>query len=422
MKLKSAPEDFRVDELSDIQMGRGGHALYRLSKRGLGTPEAVQAILRTWNLPRQRISYGGMKDRHAVTTQYVSIQNGPRSDIEERSFCLEYQGQIARPFVASDIRSNRFEIRLRAISEPKRLEYESRISLASQHGIVNYFDDQRFGSIGISGELIGVAWCKGNYERALYLALAEPNTHDRPREKGQKEILRRCWGDWVACKERLDRSHRRSIVTYLVDHPNDFKRALALVRQDLRGIYAAAFQSWVWNRWLSGLMVDRLGASRVRWMSSKCGELAVPEGLDTKADRVWGELAAGSIPLPSARIHAWPEGTLPALEEVLRTLEMTVREMRFKYPRDTFFSKGVRAIRLIPNELSWRWEPSNDVSGTSDWVLGFELPRGCYATMVIRQWTLETEESDELEVENEEFGETESGKSAESGDAESKNV
>ena len=42
--------------------------------------------------------------------------------------------------------------------------------------------------------------------------------------------------------------------------------------------------------------------------------------------------------------------------------------------------------------------------------------------MVIRQWTLETEESDELEVENEEFGETASGKSAESGDAESKNV
>jgi tRNA pseudouridine13 synthase len=400
MKLKSAPEDFRVDELSDIQTGRGGNALYRLSKRGLGTPEAVQAILRTWNLPRQKISYGGMKDRHALTTQYVSIQNGPRSDIEERSFRLEYLGQIARPFVASDIRSNRFQIRLRAIPEPRRLEYESRIALASEHGIVNYFDDQRFGSIGVSGDLIGVAWCKGNYERALYLALAEPNTHDRPREREQKEILRRFWGGWVACKEHLDRSHRRSIVTYLVDHPVDFKRALALVRQDLRGIYAAAFQSWVWNRWLSCLIVDRLGASNVRWMSSRSGELAVPQGLDTNLDQIWGELAAGSIPLPSARIHVWPDGTLPALEGVLLPFAMTVQEMRFKYPRDTFFSKGARAIRLIPNELTWRWEPSQEVSGTSDWVLAFELPRGCYATMAIRQWTLETAEFDELEGES----------------------
>jgi tRNA(Glu) U13 pseudouridine synthase TruD len=55
---------------------------------------------------------------------------------------------------------------------------------------------------------------------------------------------------------------------------------------------------------------------------------------------------------------------------------------------------------LIPNELTWRWEPSQEVSGTSDWFLGFELPRGCYATMAIRQWTLETGEFDELEGES----------------------
>ena len=397
MKLKSAPEDFCVDELSDIRIGRGGHALYRLTKCGLGTPEAVQAILHQWNLPRNRLSYGGLKDRHASTTQHVSIQNGPKSDFEERSFQLEYLGQIARPFVATDIRSNRFRIRLRGIPAAKREEYEARILFTRAHGMVNYFDDQRFGSIGFSGELIGAAWCKGNYERALYLALAEPNSHDRPREKAQKEILRQHWGHWNLCKERLDRSHRRSIVTYLVDHPLDFKRALALVRQDLRGIYAAAFQSWVWNRWLSRLIETALGASNGCWFDSRSGRLALPWQMDTSGEESWLALASGELPLPSARIHSWPDGTLPVLEEVLSPLSMTVREMRFKYPRDTFFSKGSRVVRLLPAGLTWRWEENSQMRGASDWCLSFELPRGCYATMAIRQWTLETDDLEDTE-------------------------
>ncbi len=76
-----------------------------------------------------------------------------------------------------------------------------------------------------------------DYEKALFLAIAEGNVHDRPREKEQKAALRENWGNWSECKELLDRSHRRSIVTYLVDHPTDFKRALALLRPDQKHLH-----------------------------------------------------------------------------------------------------------------------------------------------------------------------------------------
>ena len=172
--------------------------------------------------------------------------------------------------------------------------------------------------------------------------MAEPNLHDRPREKEQKQILRDYWGDWIKCKAMLDRSHRRSIVTYLCDHPTDFKRAVALIRQDLRGIYISAFQSWVWNKWLSQLIIENAGTATLDRLDSLCGPLAIPVSKFecTIGNRSIYDL---NLPLPSARQHDWPSGTLASLEEILRPLEMDVRQMRLKYPRDTFFSKGTQS-------------------------------------------------------------------------------
>ena len=383
MKLKTLPEDFRVEEITDVRPTKGQFGLYRLDKCGLGTPEAIQAILHKWQLSRNDLSYGGMKDRHADTTQYLTIFRGPHSGLTDRSFQLEYLGQVPQPFHAKDIFANRFDIYLRRIAPEDKAKLTERCELIQKTGVVNYFDDQRFGSIGFCGELIGVPWCLGNYERALYLAMAEPNMHDRPREKEQKQILRDTWGDWLKCKALLDRSHRRSVVTYLCDHPTDFKRAVALVRQDLRGIYVSAFQSWVWNRWLSKLIEDQAGADRVEYLESACGPLAIPV---EQPDLTIGgtSLRRLELPLPSARQHDWPADTLEVLEYVLKPLQIEVRQMRLKYPRDTFFSRGGRVAWLVAGEMTHGWGADSLNPGFECLRLTFVLPRGAYATMVVR--------------------------------------
>ncbi|MEQ1825954.1 MAG: tRNA pseudouridine(13) synthase TruD [Pirellula sp.] len=383
MKLKSVPEDFRVEEISDVEPSKGQFGLYRLEKCGLGTPEAIQSILHKWQLARADLSYGGMKDRHADTTQYLTIFRGPKSGLTDKSFTLEYLGQCPRAYHSKNIVANRFDICLRRIDPSQRERLNGRCQLIQQSGVVNYFDDQRFGSIGYSGDLIGVSWCLGNYERALYLSMAEPNQHDRPREKDQKEILRDCWGDWLKCKALLDRSHRRSVVTYLCDHPTDFKRALALVRQDLRGIYISAFQSWVWNRWLSKLIEGGAPVNELEYLESRCGKLAMP--LNPKSLCI-GRLPIEQLdlPLPSARQHSWPTETLDSLEQVLAPLNMDVHQMRLKYPRDTFFSRGMRTAWLHPKDFSYEWAPDQFQQGFESLLLKFTLPRGAYATMVVR--------------------------------------
>lgn len=382
MKLKSQPTDFQVVELSNVQPTGGPHALYELTKTSLGTPEAIAAILQHWNLPRNRVSYGGMKDRHARSTQKITIYQGPQRDLRERSFSLKYLGQFSKPFDASNIGGNQFQIRLRGIQPDQQEAITTRAQTVSRLGVVNYFDDQRFGSLGRSGRFIAEPWCKGDYEQALHLALAEPNTHDRPREAEQKSLLREHWGNWLECKNRLDRSHRRSIVTYLVDHPTGFKRAIALLRSDLRSIYVAAFQSGLWNRWLSRLIEERCQPT-LAWLPSPVGSLALPLSVEEDADRLkW--LKELSLPLPSARQHDWPGELVGSLDAILSEYGLARNEIRLKYPRDTFFSKGSRACWLRADDFRFEWEEDDLHRGRVAILLRFSLPRGAYATMIVK--------------------------------------
>src|SRR5262245_42724000 len=79
MKLKQSPDDFHAEELTDLVLaGEGAFAFYRLEKRGWSTPDALAAVRRRWKVEPRRLSYGGLKDRHAATVQYFSVFHGPR--------------------------------------------------------------------------------------------------------------------------------------------------------------------------------------------------------------------------------------------------------------------------------------------------------------------------------------------------------
>src|SRR5262245_64989972 len=114
-KLKQQPEDFEVEELTPVTPGADGpFALYLLEKHGWSTPDALAAVRRRWKVHPERVSYGGLKDRHALTRQHLTIRNGPRCNLTHEGVRVTYLGQVAAPFTSADIRANRFRITLRA--------------------------------------------------------------------------------------------------------------------------------------------------------------------------------------------------------------------------------------------------------------------------------------------------------------------
>ena len=279
MKLKCQPEDFLVEELPDVRIQeQGPYTYYRLTKRGIGTPEAVQLIARGWNLAGRQISYGGLKDKHAVTVQYLTIAAGPLRPFQAKGIELEPMGRLPRPYGPAQFLGNRFKVVIRDLTADEANRIVAIAGDIAAGGIPNYFDDQRFGSVGYSQRFIGHAWLVGDHEEALKLALAEANPFDRSGVKKQKQILRETWGNWAESKAKLERSSTRSIVTYLVDHPTDFRGAFARLRKEMRTLYFSAFQSHVWNMMLGRWLEKTLSAERRVLVDMKVGAFPFPVG------------------------------------------------------------------------------------------------------------------------------------------------
>jgi tRNA pseudouridine13 synthase len=386
VKLRRVPEDFFVEEISDFPIGKeGSHAVYRLSKTGLGTLEAVDAIIQRWKIERQKMSWGGLKDRHAVTSQYLTIFRGPKRNFEQKSLELEYLGQSHQPFTAADIQSNRFSLVLRSLGEEDVAFAESALTEVQRAGIPNYFDDQRFGSMSASGEFIARPWIEGNYERTLWLTFAEPHPFDRSEEKVQKEILRDHWGDWLTCKAKLTRSHRRSVVTYLCDKPTDFRGAWARVKVDLRSLYLAAYQSFLWNEMAAEFIRQNCPPESLMDVPLKTGPVPFFKSLP---DDIRLKLQQTSLPLPSARQKLDPGPVNDLVNQALLKHGLELRQIRVKYPRDSFFSKGWRKTSIRADGLAWSSGADEMAQGRRRMTLDFILPRGSYATILIKRITV----------------------------------
>ena len=386
MKLKQRPEDFRVKEVTAAVAGdTGDFAFYRLDKTGWTTPDALAAVRRRWKIDFRRINYGGLKDRHAVTSQFLTIFRGSKRNLSHERVALTYLGQRAEPYTSADITANRFTIVLRGMTEDAVTRAVATLAEVRGAGLPNYFDDQRFGSVGEPPEFVAREMVRGNFERALGLALAAPYEFDRADARREKTLLREHWGDWLLLKATLPRGHARSLIDYLVHHPADFKGAVARLRPELQGLYLSAYQSYLWNRMLATWLRKLLPAADLSEVGLKLGRVPVPVRVPEHRRVEWDALV---LPLPSARVKPEPGAPwLPIAEEVLAAEGLTLAELKIKGMQKPFFSKGERAGCIHPANLDQEAGPDDVNRGRWKLVLKFDLPRGSYATMLVKRVT-----------------------------------
>ena len=147
--LRRTPEDFRVDEVpAYLPSGEGTHLYLRVEKRGRTTRDAIRALAAALGVPERDAGYAGLKDREAVTTQWLSfpVARDPEPTALEspglRVLEVSRHGNKLRPGHA---RGNRFALTVRG-GDLERARAAA-AALATR-GFPNFFGPQRFGAAG----------------------------------------------------------------------------------------------------------------------------------------------------------------------------------------------------------------------------------------------------------------------------------
>lgn len=181
-RLRAAPEDFRVDELLDIvPTGSGEHSWLRIRKRGVNTEDIARQLARIAGVKRVDIGYAGLKDRHAVATQWYSVRLPGRADPDWRATLppgaeLLEAVRHQRKLHSGAHTGNAFAITLRDCAGDRSALAERLLDIA-RRGVPNYFGEQRFGHGGANiararALFAGRETVRDPKRRGLYLSAA----------------------------------------------------------------------------------------------------------------------------------------------------------------------------------------------------------------------------------------------------------
>ncbi|RKH05990.1 tRNA pseudouridine(13) synthase TruD [Corallococcus sp. CA053C] len=177
--FKLSPEDFEVEELpAYLPSGEGTHLYLWVEKRGRDTREVVRALATAMGVREDDIGVAGMKDRQAVTRQWLSVPATAEPRLPE--FALDGVSVLESKRHGNKLRTghlkgNRFRLRLRGVKDLGAAR-ESFARLSAE-GVPNYFGEQRFGRAGDNADLgrmllLGQRLPKrpDRFQRKLYLS------------------------------------------------------------------------------------------------------------------------------------------------------------------------------------------------------------------------------------------------------------
>lgn len=149
-RIKQQPEDFKVSELlAFTPSGSGEHLFVHVEKTGLTTHQLIQSIADDVGISPRQIGYCGLKDKHAVTRQWLSLhlpglKQKPAISGNQNLLVIDSFWHDKKLRVGSH-KSNRFEVIVRNING-QTTNLDKVVNTIKNYGFANYFGEQRFGS------------------------------------------------------------------------------------------------------------------------------------------------------------------------------------------------------------------------------------------------------------------------------------
>jgi tRNA pseudouridine13 synthase len=151
-RLRTEPEDFDVEEVPAYQPSGTGDFLYLwVEKRGMGAEYFLRQVARRLGLAPDDVGSAGLKDRHAVTRQFVSVPAHvePRlGELEGDGVRLLSVGRHGNKLKMGHLHGNRFRILIRGVAAEAAERLPPLLERLRTEGLPNYYGPQRFGRDG----------------------------------------------------------------------------------------------------------------------------------------------------------------------------------------------------------------------------------------------------------------------------------
>jgi tRNA pseudouridine13 synthase len=331
MRIKETCEDFLVDEVLDTSILSSTatmHHLYLLKKKNYTTERAVAHIAKALHIPRKYISYAGTKDKQAITTQYITISGAKKEHVAKldlKDIALTFTGYAQQKLTLGNLQGNTFTITL---YEPDHVPTQ----LPKTFFVPNYFDDQRFSKHNVT---LGQYILQKQFKEAVDLLLTS------------------------------DEDFALAIQEHLKKHPNDYIGSLRLLPGKTLLFYVHAVQSLLFNRLLAQEITDGFSVPYSQ------GELAFPRTLPEELS-----VAEQTKTLPLLGYDS--ELTLTQ-EQSLALIGLTPRDFLVKSIPQLSLAGDARAAFMLVSDCNILQQEQDRIT------LSFTLPKGCYATIVLKQ-------------------------------------
>ena len=343
--LKQICSDFVVEEIADfdidlLSLDRKKYSYYSLEKRDISHFLALKIVSKKLAVSVKDINYSGTKDKKARTMQYISVRAGKKYSVPQEignNIKLEFLGYFGNPLSLGSHQGNKFTIVVRGLEKGKYVvDREKKYFL-------NYFDSQRFSKNNIS---IGKSLLLKDFSSAAKLI------------------------DDVRVQECL------------LDYPSQPVKAISLLSRKEISLYLHAYQSYLFNETLRKFVEEKCDEGSVLSLDFSFGKLAFVSDESVFKDYLDLEVSLpGFLELRSSDslINSIQKELLVAEAVCSRdfiikqfsnlSVEGTLRPMLAEV-------KNFEVVEVSDDELN---------PGKEKFCVSFELGKGSYATMLIKQ-------------------------------------
>ena len=375
IKLKN--EDFKVLELlvdsisndiSSFPDKSYRFPVFLLHKNGM---DSNHAIIEISNQLGTRIKVLGIKDSKADTTQYATSEGKKFREGKTTHTNLTLLGYSRQSLKKSHIMGNQFQVKISNVSKSNISEFITEI-----RNIPNFYGLQRFGSERLVTHLVGREIIKRNFKRAVELFLCHTTEYDTKFSKEIREKFRdpNNYGRVVKIVPRgmdLERNILRALI-----NGKDYIGALRSVPINIRRLFVHAYQAYMFNQTLSGIIEDDESINNCS-KNDFCFKLENSLTLG-KLLKYTGQESSNLVPA----MHLPGYSLKPTDGRFERNLSLIMKEENIS-PND-FYLKEMQELSV---EGGFRQLPLlvNDFSHSDNLLINFKIPVGSYATILLRE-------------------------------------